>query len=85
MMTVPSFASWVAKASCSGHDPGLFFPDPGDTEAVCQAKRICSRCPVSDLCRAYGLAHPGELGIWGGLTEAERVHERRARPGGYKA
>jgi hypothetical protein len=43
------------------------------------------RCLVVDPCRSYALAHPGELGVWGGMTEAERCCERRRDGGGQAA
>ena len=37
----------------------------------------CGACPVLSQCRAYGLAHPKEQGIYGGLTKPERVRMAR--------
>lgn len=37
-----------------------------------RARAACASCPALSPCRAYALAHPGESGIWGGLTEADR-------------
>ena len=65
---------WVARGICYGADPGIFFPprhDPGT-----EAKRICQHCPVLDECLDYAL-QAGELGVWGGKTEAERRTLRR--------
>lgn len=36
------------------------------------AARICPTCPVLDECRAYGIANPNEVGIYGGMTQTER-------------
>ena len=68
---------WVARAACRGSDTGLFFPDRYSRESAGAAKAVCARCPVLRPCRAWAMAHPGERGIWGGLTEAERRAARR--------
>ena len=39
---------------------------------VRRAKKLCSVCPHLAECRAWGLAHLEEYGIYGGLTETER-------------
>lgn len=36
---------------------------------IAAAKAVCAICPVQAECLAAGV---GEVGIWGGLTEAER-------------
>ncbi|HEU4398845.1 MAG TPA: WhiB family transcriptional regulator [Actinomycetota bacterium] len=43
---------------------------------------MCARCPVRELCASYALARQERYGIWGGLTEPERLrawadHQRR--------
>ena len=73
---------WVARAACRGSDTGLFFPKRYSRESTGAAKAVCARCPVLRPCRAWALAHPGERGIWGGLTEAERrAARKRVREG----
>lgn len=46
-----------------------------DTAELHDAARHCAGCPVLDPCRAFGLAHPRELGVYGGLTGAQRNHQ----------
>lgn len=74
---------WMAQAACLGEDPDLFFPvsstGPGLAQ-VEEAKEVCGRCPVRDECLAYALATGQTSGIWGGLTEAERLILLRRRP-----
>jgi WhiB family redox-sensing transcriptional regulator len=77
VMTTPSLGAWVKRAACHGSATDLFLPEADDTKTVHLAKAVCARCPVVEQCRAYGLAHPCEVGIWGGLTERERSRERR--------
>src|SRR4029453_7854147 len=43
----------------------------GQREAA--AKAICARCQVRDACAAYAFAYQERYGIWGGLTERERL------------
>lgn len=71
---------WEAHAACLGEDPELWFPT-GYTTAdnrrqVSEAKTICGRCPVRELCLAAALrrenADASRDGIYGGQTPAER-------------
>lgn len=72
---VPMYGAWQADAACRGEPVDLFFPErPADTGL---AREICAGCPVVVECRAYGLAHPGLLGLFGGLDEVERRRIRR--------
>lgn len=70
-------ASWWHKASCSGVDPELFFPQRGVSTRP--AKELCKECEVRDECLEYALATGERFGIWGGLSERERRNVRRAR------
>jgi WhiB family redox-sensing transcriptional regulator len=73
----------VDSAACRDVDPGVFDPAPDDRAAIEDARRICGRCPVRLDCLAVALATSNAGGIWGGLTEAERVaHRRRDSRGG---
>lgn len=78
--------AWHDHAHCLDADPDAFFPEHGpDMRAnIAAAKRICQDCPVRSDCLAYALANPDVVGIWGGLTDAERRREprqgRRAKP-----
>jgi len=57
-------------------DPELFFPVGTAGLAVqlqtVQAKAVCARCSVAEKCLAQALEFGDEVGIWGGLDEAER-------------
>jgi WhiB family redox-sensing transcriptional regulator len=76
---------WVSQAACRGADTRLFFPQRGDKRAISAAKAVCRTCQAIRPCRAWALAHPGERGIWGGLTEAERRVIRRQQGTGHAA
>jgi WhiB family transcriptional regulator, redox-sensing transcriptional regulator len=74
---------WRDEAACRGADPELFFPDGDIGSARARAKTaklICRGCPVSATCLNWALASGQEAGIWGGLTEVERLRlHRRGR------
>ncbi len=66
---------WRSQAICAKTDPDLWF-SPGAVEHR-QAKRICRECPVRSQCLSYAIEAPVDHGVWGGLTERERRHQRR--------
>ncbi len=66
---------WRAVGLCAGRDPDLWFA-VGALEHK-QAKRICRDCPVRFECLSYAMDHPVDHGIWGGMTERERLRWRR--------
>jgi WhiB family transcriptional regulator, redox-sensing transcriptional regulator len=71
---------WRRDAACRDADPELFFPDGDNRSARGQAKAaklICRGCPVSATCLSWALASGQEAGIWGGLTEDERLRLHR--------
>ena len=47
--------------------------EPHEQSAAAEA---CDGCPAIKQCRAYGLAHPNELGVYGGLTTTQRQATR---------
>jgi WhiB family redox-sensing transcriptional regulator len=67
---------WEQFAACQFADPELFFPvsesGPAITQ-IAQAKAICSACPVRRDCLAFALATPQAQGVWGGMSEHERL------------
>lgn len=71
---------WRHHAVCRDEDPDLFFPIGDTGPAVLQvkeAKTICARCPVIGTCLQWALESKQEHGVWGGLSEKERVNLRR--------
>jgi WhiB family redox-sensing transcriptional regulator len=70
------------QGACRDEDPELFFPlsdNPTFDAQVAEARAVCARCPVLEQCRELGLSTAAEpYGIWGGLTEQERVEIRTA-------
>jgi len=72
---------WRYRASCRGEEPELFFPIGSTGPALDQlgrAKSVCHRCPVTPECLAWALDTGQRAGVWGGLSEEERLDLRRA-------
>jgi hypothetical protein len=61
--------SWQADALCHEY-PELSWFETGRSD-VAAAKTVCARCIVRDECLTYALEN-NLVGIWGGLTLAER-------------
>lgn len=65
-------ADWREQAACLGEDDDVFFPvsqfDDGS-----RAKAICGTCPVRAECLDLAIERRERHGVWGGLTEAERL------------
>ncbi|MFD5697501.1 WhiB family transcriptional regulator [Streptomyces lasiicapitis] len=51
----------------------IWFPHERDRKTIRYAKSVCASCPVQPQCQEWALAEREEYGIWGGLTERERV------------
>ena len=76
--------SWQDRAACTGMATLLFFgPDdetrPERQARERQAKAACAPCPARAECLDYALRHSVRHGIWGGLSEKERLPGRRRR------
>lgn len=79
---------WQLQAACRGMSSSHFFHpwrERGiEREArIERAKKICAHCPVVAICRQYALEVQEPYGIWGGLSEDERLimlnrHRRRS-------
>lgn len=80
---------WRHEAVCRDEDPELFFPVGNSGPAlhqIAQAKIVCNRCPVTNMCMKWALETGQDAGVWGGLSEEERralkrdaKRKRRAR------
>jgi WhiB family redox-sensing transcriptional regulator len=55
----------------------FFHPDgergPSRNNRIALAKAVCAACPVIQMCREHALAVQEPYGIWGGLSEDERL------------
>ena len=72
--------SWQDKALCktNGVDVTVFFNDdmlrgPEKQARESAAKKICTACPIKTECLEHALAVPENFGVWGGLTQEERM------------
>lgn len=66
---------WRDQAVCRDENPELFFPVGTSGPALLQiaeAKTVCRRCPVSDVCLSRALESDQDAGVWGGMSEDER-------------
>ena len=73
---------WRFEAACLSHDPELFFPIGDSGPAVDQveaAKAVCRTCPVIKECLEWALDTGQDAGVWGGMSEQERLALRRRR------
>lgn len=74
--------AWAEFAACKDEDPELFFPvsevGPGERQTA-QAKAVCARCPVRDLCLGFALENGLDHGVFGGTTPDERRKLTRSR------
>ena len=78
---------WQYQGSCRATGGERFFHPEGERGTARErrdeaAKAVCEACPVIDLCRDHALTAREPYGVWGGMTEDERVahytRERRA-------
>ncbi|HEY5840184.1 MAG TPA: WhiB family transcriptional regulator [Mycobacterium sp.] len=70
--------AWQIQATCRGMSSSHFFHPWGEQgtlrqERIQRAKQVCAECPVIAACQQHALAVPELYGIWGGLSEDERL------------
>jgi WhiB family redox-sensing transcriptional regulator len=75
--SLDGFWSWQARGACLPTETRLFFsPEDERRRAKLarehQAKAVCARCLVVEVCGAYAVAAGERYGVWGGLSEADR-------------
>jgi WhiB family redox-sensing transcriptional regulator len=69
---------WQVEAACRGMASSFFFHPwgergPSRDERVRRAKEVCAACPVLEACRQHALDVQEQYGVWGGLSEEERM------------
>lgn len=69
--------AWHADALCAQVGGDEWFQEKGGSTA--DAKAICRRCPVTEDCLQFALDHDERFGVWGGLSEQERLRLTRAQ------
>lgn len=73
---------WQLFGRCRDHCASQFFHPDDDMGRVSRrrreeaAKRVCDGCPVRAECAAHALQANEEYGVWGGLSEHDRVRLR---------
>jgi WhiB family transcriptional regulator, redox-sensing transcriptional regulator len=70
---------WQRHGACRGRGTTQFFHPDGErgssrSRREAAAKRVCRGCPVRAECAAHALTVREPYGVWGGFTEAERLH-----------
>jgi WhiB family redox-sensing transcriptional regulator len=73
---------WMQDALCAEVGGDLWFPENGENPA--EALAVCRRCPVQEECLDHadeieGTGRYTAMGIWGGMTSAQRRSRRRLR------
>ena len=66
---------WMRQAACRGENTSDFFPEKG--QPLEPARAVCRGCPVRQQCADYATGAV-EMGVWGGLSDAERRSRRRS-------
>ncbi|KUG59352.1 transcription factor WhiB [Serinicoccus chungangensis] len=69
---------WQFEGACRTASPEVFFHPEGERGPARRrrderAKQVCASCPVLEQCRTHALAVREPYGVWGGMTEEERV------------
>ncbi|MFD5564294.1 WhiB family transcriptional regulator [Kitasatospora griseola] len=73
---------WQARAACRGMDSAVFFSPCGEQGEARRmrerrARSVCHDCPVRSACASFAVRTGQDFGIWGGLTEADRLAARK--------
>lgn len=72
------FWDWQLHGACRGETSEVFYHPDGERGRArhrreLRAKAICASCPVLEACRAHALSVAEPYGVWGGLSESERL------------
>lgn len=69
---------WQLQGACRVENPDVFFHPEGERGSARRrrdeaAQRVCMGCPVLTECREHALTVREPYGVWGGLTEDDRL------------
>jgi WhiB family redox-sensing transcriptional regulator len=69
---------WQYEGACVGTDPESFFLEEnmrGKNKTMREqtAIALCNTCPVKKECLDHALKVPEIYGVWGGMTEEQRL------------
>ena len=74
---------WHYQAACETADTVTFFGKPTDDNKlqltvtqIAEARKICDRCPVWEICLTHALTFPENAGVWAGTSASERYKIR---------
>ena len=70
--------AWQDLALCAQTDPEIFFPEVGVSAR--RARKVCAACEVRLECLEYALENEIPCGVWGGLSEQERILYAHGKP-----
>jgi len=63
---------YTGEAKCEQVGDMIFFPKKDDPSYYIKfAKKLCSECPILDVCGSYSIQNLVH-GIWGGMTAGQR-------------
>ena len=72
-------SGWQESAACAGDMGAAFYPPVRlERKAIRvsrenRAKAVCATCPVRTECLEHATTHDERYGIWGGMTNRERL------------
>ena len=69
--------AWMSDAACRHMPAELFFPEEGGRISDRAGKAVCAECPTRIRCLEYAVVTRQHVGIWGGLSERQRLNMRR--------
>jgi len=69
---------WQYDGACRDTDPEQFFLEPNmrglnKRNREVAAIKVCNTCPVKQACLDHALSVPEIFGVWGGMTEEDRL------------
>ena len=69
---------WQLEGACRDVDTEAFFHPEGERGSArsrreLAAKAICATCPVIEACSSHALAVREPYGVWGGMSEDDRL------------
>lgn len=72
---------WQFQGACRQAEPSIFFHPEGERGTARRrraeaAKAVCADCPVIQQCRDHALRVREPYGVWGGLSEDDRLAVR---------
>lgn len=68
---------WMRKGMCATVHPSIMYPTAAGMER--DALDVCATCPVIEDCYRYAFTNNEYHGVWGGMTEQDRIDVRAGR------